>query len=194
MACRLAPELATAWRNRQIAAQTLGNEEEAHRCRLRLIDLARHASRPKQRRKAQAELPTIVQTLATRRMAPLLLARLVRQDGLETVFLQDARAADRAMNDCAPYQVLRMYYAHTGADPVRTHRVLGTLVTSLGDPFVAIDHFAQLDLPEREEVHAARRIATCYEGLFREDSEIDMIVRDGIEAVDALEAPAPVTA
>ena len=194
MACHLAPELATAWANRRTAAQALRNEEEAHRCRLRLVDLSRHASRPKQRREAQAELPTIMQTLATRRMAPLLLARLVRQDGLETVFLQNAHAAERAMNDCAPYQVLRMYYAHTGADPVRTHRVLGALAIALGDPFVAIDHFAQLDLPERDEVHAARRIATCYEDLFREDSEIDMIVRDGTEAADALEAPAPVTA
>jgi len=177
-----------------MAAQALEYEEEAHRCRLRLVDLSRYASRPKQQRMAQAQLPATVQTLATRRMTPLLLARLVRQDGLETVFLQNARAADRAISDCAPYEVLRMYYAHTGADPVRTHRVLGALAIALGDPFVAIDHFAQLDLPEQDEVHAARRIATCYEDVFREDSEIDVIARDGIEAADTLEAPAPVTA
>jgi len=186
-ACQIKPKEPVFWYNRGVAAEKEGNLGEAHRCRLRLLDLSRRVQRPDRLREARGSLPGIFRTLATQGVAPLLLARLALEEGLEGAVLGSAGALTKAGEACAPYYLLEAYYQFTDAPPDRKNRILGALARALGDPFKAMEHFIELDLPGRDELHAARNLAVCLDDIFRSPAEVEATVEDGIEIADELQ-------
>jgi tetratricopeptide (TPR) repeat protein len=163
------PELAQVWHARSVVSQQLEQTDDAHRCRLRIVYLADHASDPEKRHAAQKKLPSVIQTLASRRAAPLLLSRLVTETGLTGVFLRNASRVAEAFESSAPFRILDGYYAWADVDRTRRHRTLGVLALALGDPFEALRHFEVLDDDPATELLAARPLAACLHEMFREE-------------------------